>query len=321
MSLTPAHAAAQEGEHVLAAAGDISPDPFRPDLGGLNDLDTAALVESINPDRVAPLGDNQYEYGRLRAYQHPEGYAGSWGRPAIYDLSCPVAGNHEYLNTPGASGFQTYFALRSPPERLRGPGGPARPRLLRLQPRAWRVYALNSDCGRRATSPSCARGSPQVRWLQADLAANARRCTLAYWHHPRWAQSAFPDDPAVQYLWRALNQAHADLVLVGHEHAYARLGAMTWDGKVAARGRGIRQVTVGTGGRSVKPFLSPPREGTRFRDDQHFGGVEGDPARRRLGQHLPPYRRPGHRPGRRLLLALNGHSQPVEASAATSAAA
>ena len=319
MSLTPAHAAAQEGEHVLAAAGDISPDPFRPDLGGLNDLDTAALVESINPDRVAPLGDNQYEYGRLRAYQHPEGYAGSWGRPAIYDLSCPVAGNHEYLNTPGASGFQTYFAPRL--SACAAPGG--RPDLgyYAYNLGSWRVYALNSDCGRRATSPSCARGSPQVRWLQADLAANARRCTLAYWHHPRWAQSAFPDDPAVQYLWRALNQAHADLVLVGHEHAYARLGAMTWDGKVAARGRGIRQVTVGTGGRSVKPFLSPPREGTRFRDDQHFGGVEGDPARRRLGQHLPPYRRPGHRPGRRLLLALNGHSQPVEASAATSAAA
>ena len=68
-----------------------------------------------------------------------------------------------------------------------------------------------------------------------------------------------------------MNQAHADLVLVGHEHAYARLGAMTWDGKAATGGRGIRQLTVGTGGRSVKPFLGPPHEGTRYRDDQHFG--------------------------------------------------
>jgi hypothetical protein len=68
-----------------------------------------------------------------------------------------------------------------------------------------------------------------------------------------------------------LNHAHADLVLVAHEHTYARLTAMTWDGKVATRGKGIRQITVGTGGRSVKPFTKPPREGTRYRDDQHFG--------------------------------------------------
>jgi Calcineurin-like phosphoesterase len=268
-TLAPGRAGAKATEKVLVAAGDISPDPFRPDLGGLNDLDTAALVESIAPDRVAPLGDNQYEHGRLEAYQHPEGYAGSWGRPAIYDLSCPVAGNHEYLHTPDAVGFQTYFAARL--SACAAPGG--RPDLgyYAYNLGSWRVYALNSDCGRQLTSPSCARSSSQVRWLQADLAANPHRCTLAYWHHPRWGQSAVPDDPAVQYLWRALNRAHADLVLVGHEHAYARLGAMTWDGKAAAHGSGIRQITVGTGGRSVKPFLSPPHQGTRYRNDQHFG--------------------------------------------------
>ena len=268
--LTTLHPAnGQPADPVLVAAGDIAPDPFRPGLGGLDDMDTAALVEGISPNRVAPLGDNQYEYGRLYAFQHPEGYAASWGRQAIYDLSCPVAGNHEYLNTPGANGFHTYFAPRL--TACAAPGG--RPDLgyYAYDLGTWRVYALNSDCGRRNTSPSCASDSPQVRWLQADLAANSHRCTLAYWHHPRWAQSAFPDDPAVQYFWRALNHAHADLVLVAHEHTYARLTAMTWDGKVATRGKGIRQITVGTGGRSVKPFTKPPREGTRYRDDQHFG--------------------------------------------------
>jgi hypothetical protein len=55
----------QPADPVLVAAGDIAPDPFRPDLGGLDDMATAALVEGIHPDRVAPLGDNPYEYGRL----------------------------------------------------------------------------------------------------------------------------------------------------------------------------------------------------------------------------------------------------------------
>jgi hypothetical protein len=46
---------------------------------------------------------------------------------------------------------------------------------------------------------------------------------------------------------------------------------MTWDGHVAALGRGIRQIVVGTGGRSRLAFTDPPREGVRHRDDQHFG--------------------------------------------------
>jgi hypothetical protein len=271
--LTALNAAdAQQADPVVVAAGDIAPDPFRPELGGLDDMDTAALVEALSPDRVAPLGDNQYEFGRLHAFQHPEGYAASWGRQAIYDRSCPVAGNHEYWNTPGANGFHTYFGHRL--TACAAPGG--RPDLgyYAYDLGTWRLYALNSDCGRRGPSPSCARDSAQVRWLKADLAANPHRCTLAYWHHPRWAQSAFPDDANVQYFWRALNQARADLVLVGHEHAYARLTAMTWDGNQAARGKGIRQILVGTGGRSIKPFTKPPRVGTRYRDDQHFGVLQ-----------------------------------------------
>lgn len=254
--LTALHPAdGQPADPVLVAAGDIAPDPFRPGLGGLDDMATAALVEGISPDRVAPLGDNQYEYRRLYAFQHPEGYAASWGRQAIYDRSCPVAGNHEYLNTPGANGFRTYFAGRL--TACAAAGG--RPDL------GYTRMTLGPGGCTRSTAIALAGPPALVRsrlragaWLQADLAANPHRCTLAYWHHPRWAESAFPDDPTVQYLWRALHQARADLVLVGHEHAYARLTAMTWDGKVAARGKGIRQLTVGTGGRSVKPFTKPP---------------------------------------------------------------
>ena len=64
------------------------------------------------------------------------------------------------------------------------------------------------------------------------------------------------------------------MVLTGHEHSYARFTAMTWDGHAAAFGRGIRQIVVGTGGRSLLPFTDPPREGARYRDDQHFGVVK-----------------------------------------------
>jgi hypothetical protein len=91
------------GDPVLVAVGDISPDPFRPWLGGQDDLATADLIEALAPDRVLPLGDDQDEFGKIEAFTHPEGYVRSWGRQRIYDRSCPVAGNHEYWTTPGAA--------------------------------------------------------------------------------------------------------------------------------------------------------------------------------------------------------------------------
>ena len=254
---------------MLVAAGDIAPDPFRPWLGGQDDLATANLVEALAPDRVLALGDNQYEFGKLEAFTHPEGYAQSWGRQSIYDRTCPVAGNHEYWTTPGATGFQTYFA-----GRLQECAQTGRPDL------GW--YRLRSGdlagvCPQHRLRPDQPFTSPSATPLRAGPLAPAgppghagRRCILAYWHHQRWG-NYFPDDGRLRYLWNALNHVHADLVVAGHEHSYARFTAMTWDGHAAAFGRGIRQIVVGTGGRSVLPFTNPPREGTRYRDDQHFG--------------------------------------------------
>ena len=31
------------------------------------------------------------------------------------------------------------------------------------------------------------RSPEQLQWLQEDLATHPSRCTLAYWHHPRWS--------------------------------------------------------------------------------------------------------------------------------------
>ena len=71
-SHTAAPAGAQPaGDPVLVVVGDIAPDPFRPWLGGQDDLATAELVGGLAPDRVLPLGDNQYEFGKIEAFTHP----------------------------------------------------------------------------------------------------------------------------------------------------------------------------------------------------------------------------------------------------------
>jgi 3',5'-cyclic AMP phosphodiesterase CpdA len=108
------------------------------------------------------------------------------------------------------------------------------------------VIALNSS---RGCSPvPCRAGSEQYQWLQADLAAHPNRCTLAYWHHPRWSMGRYgPGSESVAPLWKALYDAGADLVFSGHDHSYQRFMPLDEAG-APDPDRGIRSFVVGTGG-------------------------------------------------------------------------
>ncbi len=81
----------------LVAAGDIA---CRPDLtetaARCHHGNTATLVESLGPDAVAALGDNQYEHGELENYQ--AAYNPTWGR--FKPITFPAVGNHEYEGDP-----------------------------------------------------------------------------------------------------------------------------------------------------------------------------------------------------------------------------
>jgi hypothetical protein len=104
----------------------------------------------------------------------------------------------------------------------------------------WHLIALNSNCA----VVSCAAGSPQETWLQADLAAHPAMCTLAYFHHPLFS-SGGGVTPGVQPFWNDLYAAGADLI--GHAHVYERFKPQTPGGSSDVLA-GITQITVGTGG-------------------------------------------------------------------------
>ena len=109
---------------------------------------------------------------------------------------------------------------------------------------AWHVIVLNSNIARDVTSA-------QVQWLRADLTANTKACTIAYWHHPRFS-SGFEhgNDPSVQTFWDVLYEFNADVIMGGHDHDYERFAPQT-PGAVADNVRGIREFVVGTGGKSL----------------------------------------------------------------------
>jgi acid phosphatase type 7 len=205
---------------VLVGAGDIAT------CESQGDEATAKLLDNMR-GTVITLGDNVYENGTATEFANC--YGPSWGRHK--DRTKPAAGNHEY-NTLGASGYFSYFGARA--------GDPSKG-YYSYNKGSWHIVVLNSNCW----EVSCAIGSAQERWLKADLAANPSKCTLAYFHYPRFSSSG--DQPSVAPFWRVLYEAGAEVVLNGHAHNYERFAPQRPDGTLAPK-RGIREFVVGTGG-------------------------------------------------------------------------
>lgn len=187
---------------------------------------TAARTAALAPSHVIALGDNQYTDGTLDQYRAY--YNGTWGRfnPIVH----PVPGNHEYNASATAAGYRTYFGSRATPSGRTW---------YAWNKGNWHFVALDSNL-------SLASGSEQLKWLNADLAANKRRCVAAYFHHPRFSSGRHGNQSTVAEAWKALYRYRADLVLGGHDHSYERFALQDPSGK--ATSAGIREVVVGTGG-------------------------------------------------------------------------
>ena len=224
-----------DGDPVLVGAGDIA---ACADNTGARA--TAALLDRIG-GTVFTLGDNTYINGTAAEFR--DCYEPNWGRHKAR-TAITVAGNHDY-NTPGASGYYGYYGAAA--------GNPDKGYYDRTVG-DWQVIVLNSNCEEIG---GCGAGSPQERWLRGVLAASEARCTLTMWHEPAFSSAtqhrAFP---AFQPFWQALHDYGADVVLVASDHVYERFALQDPSGD-ADTDFGLRQFTVGTGGRSHQAFRTP----------------------------------------------------------------
>ena len=216
----------------LLAVGDIA------SCDSDGDERTAALVATIRGP-VAVLGDIAYENGTAADFANC--FDPSWG-PLVPRIKAAL-GNHEYNSGTAAVAI----------ERFRLPQRGWYSYTLG----AWHVVVLNSNCDKVG---GCGRGSPQWQWLRADLAAHKNRCTLAYWHHPRFSSGIHGSSVAYAPFWDLLARARADIVLQGHDHHYERFAPL----------KGIRSFVVGTGGKSHYPTLLP-RAGSVVRNADTYG--------------------------------------------------
>jgi hypothetical protein len=126
----------------------------------------------------------------------------------------------------------------------------------------WHIIYLNDN----PTHVPFAAGSQQDLWLQSDLAANTKRCTIAIFHQPYTYSNTSTTTIRKNWkiLWDRLYAAGAEIVLNGHIHRYERFAPQTPD-RVRDDARGIRQFIVGTGGAGVvgTPTVLAPNSETR----------------------------------------------------------
>jgi acid phosphatase type 7 len=143
----------------ITAAGDIASCRWSRDSA------TSNLVRAIDPAVALTLGDNVYPNGSASLLA--DCYQPAWG--SFRSKTRPSPGNHEYL-TAGAAGYFNYFGRRA---------GPCCLGYYSYDVGAWRLYSLNSE---RAIAT-------QAMWLREDMREHRHRCTLAYWHRPRFSDS------------------------------------------------------------------------------------------------------------------------------------
>jgi len=231
---------------VLVGAGDISI------CGQDGDNQTADLLDKI-PGTVFTAGDNSNEDGTLK--QYIDCFDPSWGRHK--DRMRPSPGNHDYF-TDRAADYFDYFGSAA---------GEIDNGYYSYDLGDWHIIALNSNCG----WVECGADSSQVAWLKEDLSNSDAKCTLAYWHHPRWSSGKHGNSPWLDPFWQVLYDYGAEVVISGHDHHYERFAPLNPDGEVD-ESWGIRQFIVGTGGVSQRGF-GDVMEGSEVRNSGAFGVI------------------------------------------------
>jgi len=221
--------------YVLVGAGDIASCKYPEGAQA-----TARLIEKI-PGAVFAAGDLAYERGSAAEFKNC--YHTTWGK--FKDRTRPALGNHEYAD-PGAAAYFQYWGEQA---------GEAGKGYYSYDLGVWHIVVLNTNCAAPGVG-GCGKGSPQELWLHDDLKAHPNSCIAAYGHHALYSSGIFRTHavhPELRQLWIDLYAAHADLMLVGHEHSYERFAPQDPEGRLDFT-RGIREIVVGTGGRSHDPL-------------------------------------------------------------------
>ena len=258
---SPAPIVALSGASVMIGVGDIASCTSRLSLGTARLVDSVLRADSIaKVDNAAfTLGDNVYTSGTTA--QFDECFTPTWGDPnkRIIKALHPSPGNHEYY-TPDADPYYKYFG---PSAGVVGKG------YYSYDVGTWHVVVVNSEIIVNSSFSDAARRE-QMDWVDKDLKAHKKLCTIAYWHHPRFSSGWHGSDRKLAPIWQLLYDNDVDLVLAGHDHDYERFRPMTPEG-VADTAKGIAEIVAGTGGEELRGFSGSIHPNSLYRIEGRAG--------------------------------------------------
>lgn len=183
------------------------------------------------PDAWILMGDNAYFQGTDA--QYTTNFFGIYGSTLLKNHKLyPAPGNHDYANssTNKSSRAMTYHQIFSVPQNGES-GGVASNHQNYYSYNVGNIHFLSLDSyGTESdgTSIETAGGSALKTWVDADLAANTSKWTVAYWHHPPYTKGSHNSDlegdliNIRQNFITYLESRGVDMIICGHTHVYER---------------------------------------------------------------------------------------------------
>jgi hypothetical protein len=212
---------------IVAAAGD-----------GASGEDTASKVVktilSLHPNLFLYLGD-VYESGSVAEFYNWYG-TNSSNFSALRAITDPTIGNHEYTNGVNGAGYFDYW------DNI--------PSYYSFDANGWHFISLNANVTKVfGAKPD----TPEYNWLAHDLDANAKTCTIAFYHEPLFNIGAEGPTVAMAPIWALLANYKVPIVLNGHDHDYQRWVPLDGNGEPSASG--ITEFVAGGAGHGLQDFV------------------------------------------------------------------
>jgi len=238
--------APEEQPFTFLFLSDTQADPQTGDYSGLADLLVQALSHESKPTLLLLGGDTVNDGADAKEWQ------AFWqaAKPSLDGVSvAAAAGNHDN---------QALLAEQFTwPDNA--PAGPRQGFFYSFDMQGVHFIVLDSNIMGAANAED-------IAWLEADLSSEAAQQAtwrIAVCHHPFWPVAAIPKDAARAQTMREhflplLEEYGVDLLLVGHQHLYARTLPMHGDEPSAS---GLVQVMAASGGKdsytpNEQPYLA-----------------------------------------------------------------
>ena len=186
-----------------------------------------AYTGTTTTDGWLLLGDNAYNSG-LNSEYNSKFFAPYQNDIMKKTVLWPAPGNHDYYGTSSSNLSAAYYSIFSTPDSAQAGG------IVSGTPAYYsydygNIHFISLDSyGNQDGNKMYDTLGAQAVWLKADLAANNKKWTIAYWHHPPYTMGSHNSDSesdlvAVRTRFiRILERNKVDMIMCGHSHDYER---------------------------------------------------------------------------------------------------